>query len=200
MIIVIGILAVLAFGGYRYFMSSFINAGSDLDVKTKAEQSEELLANPEFKELPEVIELKHQLEQLAGGSDNTGGQVQGGLPGVTAPGPFTQQEIEGKLRQRMLVLQAEYNGRMNGLIASAKKEYIQLQSGQTNVSKKDLLQKYLGMVEKLEAECDARIYATLAIAENQLDSQGLTSAVPDEARAAYRMAKKDKRQEILSKI
>lgn len=177
-----------------------------MDSKTKDEQKNELLTKKEFSDLPEVQALKEQEKELKNGDalDAKAGQ---GVPSsdnkntaqVTNDNSI-KADIENRLKQKLSSLQGEYNANISGLIASAKKEYTQIASGQKSGSKAALAQKYLGLAQGLEAQCDARVYAAIAYAENELQEYGYQSSVPEQARQAYQQQKKERRQQLLNKL
>ncbi|WP_304542001.1 hypothetical protein [Desulforamulus aquiferis] len=197
MLIIVAIIGVLLLSGLYYFKYSFLNTESMMDAKDKAEQKKELLSNERFGNLPEVVELKEQMAQQEkknspGGQDFDAGETAASVP--------SQGELEARLVQKMQSLQGEYNGKINSYIAAAKKEYEKIESGQITMSKKALAQKYIGLVEGMEAECDARVYAAIARAENELTSYGYSTDIADKARETYRQTKKQQRSQLLSKL
>ena len=113
---------------------------------------------------------------------------------------LAQSDIENQLRQKLSALQSEYNGKLAGLIASAQKEYRQAQAGQKEVSKKELLQKYMNLADSIESQCDARVYAAIAYTENELAEYGYQSTVPEQARKIYQESKKERRKQLLNRL
>ncbi|SHK76002.1 hypothetical protein [Desulforamulus aeronauticus] len=178
------------------FDKYFLNRQSDLDGKSKEEQKQAILNNEEFKDFPEVIELKKQVEEtdkeiIAGTNDqNKNSEAEG----VDRP---SQAKIEADLNQKLTSLQNDYNSKIAGLVNSAKKE---LDSKQKGGSKKELVQKYIGLSESLESQCDARVYAAINFAENELSKYGYQSSVPAQAKTVYQQTKKDRRMHLLSKL
>ncbi|KJS15185.1 MAG: hypothetical protein VR69_14965 [Peptococcaceae bacterium BRH_c4b] len=167
-----------------------LNAKSDLDSKTAKEQ--ELLSSDKFKDLPEVKALKQQVDHLH--EDSSGNNVLDNK----APNPIpSRQDIEKNLRKKMTALQSEYNGRLNGLISQAKSEYVQAKKEKKKISNSQLAQKYMGLAEGVEAECDARAYAVIAYAENELTRYNYSAGIADEARKAYQQAKSQRRIDLL---
>ena len=195
LLVLLALIGVAALSGYLYFDRHIINAKSELDKKSKQEQTAEILNNQEFENLPEVKELKQQVNQFDQQKDDVSGAK------VNAPGGVpSQADIENKLKQKLAALQSEYNGKISGLLAAARKEYSQIQSGQISVSKRELAEKYIGLAESIEAQCDARVYAAIAYAENELIGYGYQSSVPGEARQVYQSTKSERRKQLLSKL
>ena len=89
---------------------------------------------------------------------------------------------------------------MNALVGRAKAEYIQLRSGNSKVELKALADKYIAMGNSLEAQCDARVYAAIAYAENQLEYFNHKSSVPGQARQQYLREKAQRRKNLLNSI
>lgn len=189
------LIGVVALSGYLYVDRYIINAKSELDKKSKQEQTAEILNNQEFENLPEVKELKQQVNQFDQQKDDVSG-AKGNAP----DGVPSQADIENKLKQKLAALQSEYNSKISGLLAAARKEYSQIQSGQISVSKRELAEKYIGLAENIEAQCDARVYAAIAYAENELIGYGYQSSVPGESRQVYQSTKSERRKQLLSKL
>lgn len=192
------VLVVLALCGYLAFDKFFLNRQSDLDKKSKEEQSQAILSNEEYKDFPEVAELKKQVEGISEGTSQENGQGKSlDNEGIIPP---TQAEIEADLKQKLIGLHNEYNSKLAGLANAAKQEFNQLESGQKRGSKKALVEKYFGMAESLEAQCDARVYAAINYTENELQKYGYQSDFPAQAREVYLKTKKERRQHFLSKL
>lgn len=187
--------AVLSIAGIYYFNNNVINSQSDLDKKSAEEQKKELLTNEEFKNLPEVVALEEQVSQMEKKDSTT--TPKNANTNKSIP---SQSNIENNLKEKLQSLQSEYNGRINGLVATAKKEYQQIQSGQKTESKTELAKKYVNMANGLETQCDARVYAAIAYAENQLQQYGYQSNYPEQARNVYQQTKKERRKQLLSKL
>ncbi|MEW6698380.1 MAG: hypothetical protein ACOY35_02245 [Bacillota bacterium] len=193
MFVILALLGVVVLSGYLYFDRYILNAESDLDKKSKQEQTAEILSKEEFKELPEVKELKQQM-------DNSNSQEAGSKEGDNSDTIPSQKDIEKSLEQKLESLQGEYNSKINGLLAAARKEYTQIQTGQNSGSKTELAQKYLNLADGIEDQCDARVYAAIAYAENELAQYGYESDTPQKAREIYQQQKKERRKQLLSKI
>lgn len=136
LIVLFSILAAIGIGGYFAFQHYFIATGSDLDAKSSEQQKQELLTNEKYKDLPEVIALKQQVNE----AENKGDELSKG----TSNRKTSQAEIENNLKQKLAALQGEYNGKLGGLIGSAKSEYMQIKSGKKSGSTSELASKYLG--------------------------------------------------------
>lgn len=190
--VILALLGVVVLSGYLYFDKYILNAESDLDKKSKQEQTAEILGNEEFKELPEVKELKQQMDK-----PNTEAGSKEGDPSSNIP---SQNDIENRLEQKLTALQGEYNSKIRGLLTAARKEYTQIQTDQNFGSKRELAQKYMDLAEGIEAQCDARVYAAIAYTENELARYGYESDTPQKAREIYQQQKKERRLQLFSKI
>jgi hypothetical protein len=210
---VIILLAGLLLAGYFLISHFFINAASELDAKTPEEQEQTLVESEQFGDLEEVAALKEQVELIeegkspivgkpSGGIENSNGSAGGADGGSKDSGTRTssKKSIETNLRSKMYALQAEYNGKLNALASRAKAEYVRLRSSNSKVNLNVLASKYIGMGNSLEAQCDARVYAAIAFAENQLEYYSYQSSIPDKAREQYRREKAQRRKSMLNSI
>lgn len=106
----------------------------------------------------------------------------------------TQEEIEKKLQDKLISLRAEYTNKINDVIASAIVEYKAAEGGE---NKQEIFNKYIELVRELELECDARVYATIAKAENKLMKYNYNTDIADIAREEYKRQKEEKRNQLL---
>lgn len=194
MLIFLGVALVT---GYIWFNSFFLESESNLDSKSAEKQEEVLLTSEEFKDLPEVIALKQQVQET-NGKDETAAQMEG-VKGTLETVP-SQSDIESNLKQKLSSLQAEYNGRLAGLISAAQNEYKKLETGQVKESKIELAKKYITLADGLESQCDARVYAAITYAENELTRYGYDTGIAEEARKHYQQTKKERRNKLLNYI
>ena len=213
------LLALVVLAGYFLFNHFFINATSQLDEKTPEEQAQVLIGSDEYAGLEEVAALKEQLQRLKEGKspvveegleasgngsspqgsegypenlDNSRESYSRSIPPKTA--------IENTLRTKMYSLQSEYNGKLNALVGQAKAEYVRLRASNSKVNAKDLASKYIAKGNSLEAQCDARVYAAIAYAENQLRFYNYKSTVAREAREQYVQVKAQRRKSLMNSI
>lgn len=113
----------------------------------------------------------------------------------------SQAEIEQELINALISLRNEYNAQLNNLITLAAAEYEQIPSEQKGKKAMlELAKKYLELAKGLEAECDARVYALIIMAENELAKYGYASDVPQKAREEYEKQKEELRQELLDTV
>lgn len=206
------VLGVVLFAGYLGVQHYLINGKSDLDEKSETELQTALITEEEYQDLPEVEELKKQVSEMKGmgSGEPSQGALESPIPGVVSSvgeggtqlgsNIPSQAEIEKKLRQKLSALQGEYSGRLGGLIGSAKREYRMIEAGKSSISKRQLAEKYMGMAQGLEGQCDARVYAAIAYAENELARYGYQSSVPAQAKKTYQQTKAERRKQLLNKI
>ena len=91
-------------------------------------------------------------------------------------------------------MRAEYTNKINDVIASAIVEYKAAEGGE---NKQEIFNKYIELVRELELECDARVYATIAKAENKLMKYNYNTDIADIAREEYKRQKEEKRNQLL---
>lgn len=215
---IIVLLLLVGLAGYFLFNHFFINVASQMDKKTPEEQQQLLVGSDEYSDLEEVAALKEQLKRLEegkpplieqdleGSGSDSSGESRGGNPENRDNYPESysrapsKQGIENSLRKKMSSLQSEYNGKLNALVGQAKAEYVRLRASDSKVNVKDLANKYMAKGNSLEAQCDARVYAAIAYAENQLAFYNYKSAVPNEARKQYVKVKAQRRKSLMNSI
>jgi hypothetical protein len=194
LLVVLAVLVLIMGGGYVYINNYLFNPVSELDKATTEKQQEIILSNDQYIELPEVKELKQQLEAKHAGKGVNWPQT------ADSDSVLTKAEIESQLQQKLNNLQGEYNGKINGLLSSARSEYVQVKSGSKSGSVGSLAKKYMNMGKALEAECDARVYAAIAYAENELAQYNYKSNIPEQARKTYKQSKDERRVQLFDKL
>ena len=192
------LLLAIGLAGYFAFDHYFINAVSELDAKTPEEQEEILVSSEDYQDLEEVVALKKQVEAMEKGM---GAAAEKENEAAASPsGILSKAAIENNLRTKLNSLQAEYTGRLNGLAGQAKSEYVGMRSKKAKVNLDALANKYIGLAGGLEGQCDARVYAAIAYAENQLELFNYESSMPGQARRQYQTIKAQRRKSMLSSI
>lgn len=192
------LLAAIMLAGFFLFNHFFINSASELDSKTPEQQEEALVSSEEFKDLEEVSALKEQVELMEDGKGAVAVTESAASDSVvTVP---SKTSIENGLRAKLIALQSEYTGKLNRLVGQAKAEYVQICSGKTRIGLDELARKYISIGSALESQCDARVYAAIAYAENQLVYYNYESSIPNQAREQYQTAKAQRRKAMLSSI
>lgn len=156
--------------------------------------------------MPEVVELKKQVEDMkknkySGDVENASTvdvkQVEN-ISNKQRHTKYSQNTNSGrnwkKLQDKLISLRAEYTNKINDVIASAIVEYKAAEGGE---NKQEIFNKYIELVRELELECDARVYATIAKAENKLMKYNYNTDIADIAREEYKRQKEEKRNQLL---
>ncbi len=112
-----------------------------------------------------------------------------------------QQEIISRYTSQLYAMEAEYIGKIEGLIASAGAEYKQKRiPGKNNRSLQlSIAAAYTGKLTALEGECDGRVEALLSKMDAELSAIGADKAILTTIRNAYKGEKTAKRAYYMSK-
>ena len=136
--------------------------------------------------------------QEPGGTDQSGKTPSSGAAGAgqsLSPGAAIVAEYTAKLYG----VRGAFEGRLNGLVAEAKSEYLALPPDQQNGSGKSaILSSKLGQAESMEAECDAMVESLLGEMEAELKAAGESTAPVGELRSYYKEAKVNQKAYYLS--
>lgn len=101
---------------------------------------------------------------------------------------------------RMFLLRAEYVKRLTTLENKAKSNAKEVFRQKTSVSEKlAFIEKYTTIGVNLEKECDARMKSLVRELETELETLGKDTAVISEVREYYKIEKKLKKSQLLSK-
>lgn len=111
-----------------------------------------------------------------------------------------EQEIISRYVSQLYAMESEYLGKIEGLISSAKAEYIQKRDGKNNRSLQlSIGAAYTGKLTALEGECDGRVNTLLSQMEAELDAIGADKTILSTIRTAYKNEKTSKRAYYMSK-
>ncbi|SHK66641.1 hypothetical protein [Tepidibacter formicigenes] len=114
---------------------------------------------------------------------------------------ISKKEIINKYKSKFYLLQGEYNGKINGMIAQAKKEYYALpEKDRTTMSKLRIGLKYYNKAKGLEKECDSKVDSTLSSMAKELTESGYSTEAVDLIKNYYENEKSSKRSYYFSKI
>jgi len=117
--------------------------------------------------------------------------------GASTSNPL-QVQIEQKYTQKLQSVGGSYEGRLNGLIATAISDYQAAKNADPNADITPLVNKYYAEGQALQAECDAKVYAILDEFENELRANSLPTDAALNARATYEAAKSERARQLLS--
>ncbi len=100
----------------------------------------------------------------------------------------------------LYTMEAEYLGRIEGLLSSAISEYKAKRTGTNNRSLQlSIGAAYTGKLTALEAECDGKVSALLSQMESELTAIGSDTTIVNTIRSAYAGEKTTKRAYYMSK-
>lgn len=107
--------------------------------------------------------------------------------------------IVTKYTAKLYGVRGAFEGKLSGLIAEAKAEYLALPPDQQNGSGKSaILNSKLSSAESMEAECDAMVESLLGEMEAELKAAGESTAPVGELRSYYKEAKVNQKAYYLS--
>lgn len=116
-----------------------------------------------------------------------------------SPPKQTAESITSKYVAKMYSLEGTYMSRLNGLLSSAKAEYLALPNDKRGTSAKlSIGAKYMGKAQSLEGSCDSEVAALLSQMEAELKAIGADTSITSTLRSAYASEKNIKRAYYMS--
>jgi len=100
-----------------------------------------------------------------------------------------RSRIEQNYISRLQSLASTYEGRLNGLVASAMQEYSSVRKSNPNADISPLINKYYSAGKSLEAECDSQVYSILEAFEGELRSNSFPTDAAVRAKETYEARK-----------
>lgn len=100
-----------------------------------------------------------------------------------------RSQIEQNYVSRLQSLAASYEGKLNGLVASAMYEYSNVRKSNPNADITPLVNKYYSAGKSLEAECDSQVYSVLEAFESELRSNAFPPDAAIRAKETYEARK-----------
>lgn len=145
---------------------------------------------------PEQAQSSVQNQQ-SGVAGNTGtGDAAGN---GSSSGPMTETDIVAKYTAKLYGVRAAYQGRIEGIISSAKSEFAALPAEQqTNSAKSSILSSKLDEAEGIEAECDAKVESVLDEMSSELSAAGHGTDTVSQLRDYYEDAKANQKAAYLA--
>lgn len=129
-----------------------------------------------------------QPSSQAGSAPASGSVGAGGSSGSS--GGQTKEDITAKYTAKLLGIRGAFEGRVNGLISSAKTEYAALPAEQqTSSAQSAILSSKMGEAGALEAECDAKVDALLSEMSAELSAAGQSTDAVGQLRSYYEETK-----------
>ncbi|MEG2378102.1 MAG: hypothetical protein RSC43_07085 [Clostridia bacterium] len=102
---------------------------------------------------------------------------------------------------KMSVLRASYSSQLEGIVASAKAEYMSLPPEKhTDANKQAVVMNHVGALSSLESSCDRKAGAVISELRRLLKASGKSSSVADSVESAYANEKNLKKAYYISKF
>lgn len=120
------------------------------------------------------------------------------VPQTSSAQTSLQAQIEQKYTERLQSVGSAYQGKLNGLAASAFSDYQSAKTADPNADLTPLTNKYYAAGQALEAECDAEMYAIMSAFESELRVNSFPVDAAAGARAAYDAAKANRAGQLLT--
>lgn len=100
------------------------------------------------------------------------------------------EDIVAKYTAKLYGVRGSFQGRLNGLMASAEAEFMSLPPEQrTSAAKRSIIYSKIGQGEAMEAECDAIVESILGQMQAELAAAGQSTAPVSQLRSQYQNAK-----------
>ena len=116
-------------------------------------------------------------------------------------GKQTESDIVAKYTAKLYGVRGAYQGRIDGIISSAKSEFASLPAEQqTGSAKSSILSSKLSQAESLEAECDARVESVLGEMSAELSAAGHSTDSVGQLRSYYEDAKASQKAAYLAQM
>ena len=136
------------------------------------------------------------------GATGTAGTSTGSAAGSSSSGgKQTESDIVAKYTAKLYGVRGAYQGRIDGIISSAKSEFASLPAEQqTGSAKSSILSSKLSQAESLEAECDARVESMLGEMSAELSAAGHSTDSVGQLRSYYEDAKASQKAAYLAQM
>lgn len=136
------------------------------------------------------------------GAAGTAGTSTGSAAGSSSSGgKQTESDIVAKYTAKLYGVRGAYQGRIDGIISSAKSEFASLPAEQqTGSAKSSILSSKLSQAESLEAECDARVESVLGEMSAELSAAGHSTDSVGKLRSYYEDAKASQKAAYLAQM
>ncbi len=119
----------------------------------------------------------------------------------TQPSGRSSEEIVADYTAQLYGVRGAFQGRVDGIIASAKEEYLALPSEEhTTANRNAIIYSKLGEAQAAEAECDAVVESILQELAADLTASGYSTAPVDELRGYYEEVKASQKAAYFSQL
>ena len=112
----------------------------------------------------------------------------------------SKESIEQKYRSIIGALRSASYAHINSLIGQAKGEYMSYPEDEREDAKYKVGLKYFKMAKSAEKTCDGKFYSIVDQLQSELQSNGYSTEIVEEAKAQYKAEKKQKRDEYFAKM
>lgn len=129
-------------------------------------------------------------------------QVPAPTPTPAPPSPpatGSSEAVRVKYEPRLLTIQSECEGSLNGLLEQAKADYQRAKTAGGTIDVAALGAKYMARAEGLRRDCDRKVEGTLSAMRADLRAAGLSTDLVDEVRQAYADRIAERQAEIMAK-
>ena len=149
---------------------------------------------------PAQTQTSRQTQQS--GAAGPAGTSTGSAAGSSSSGgKQTESDIVAKYTAKLYGVRGAYQGRIDGIISSAKSEFASLPAEQqTGSAKSSILSSKLSQAESLEAECDARVESVLGEMSAELSAAGHSTDSVGQLRSYYEDAKASQKAAYLAQM
>lgn len=169
--------------------------GTSTEAPT-ADQQTEVLGNLTSTELQELISGSTTLEQLT----QQRAQADGSEASSPAAVPAYEQELQGLINQ-LYAVKAKAENSLNSAIRDATAEYKALPAAkQTQARKVAICMGKASELKAMEASCDKEVENIVSQMRSLLTQNGQSTALADEAMAAYKAQKSEMISSLTSKL
>ena len=142
-----------------------------------------------------------QSQQSGGGSTGTvsGSPGNSSSGGSSSGGQLTETDIAAKYTAKLYGVREAYQGRIQGIISSAKSEFAALPAEQqTQSARASILSSKLDEAEEIEAECDAQVKTVLDDMSAELSAAGYSTDAVGKLSNYYEDAKANQKAAYLA--
>ena len=155
--------------------------------------TEEMVAEAQ-KEIDNLV--NGMAEDVAERAESVGASAEQSVQQASAA---TAEDIVAKYTAKLYGVRGSFQGRLNGLMASAEAEFMSLPPEQrTSAAKRSIVYSKIGQGEAMEAECDAIVESILGQMQAELVAAGQSTAPVGQLRSQYQNAKASQKAAYLA--
>lgn len=117
----------------------------------------------------------------------------------SAPAAESSEAVRVKYEPRLLAIQSQCEGSLDGLLEQAKADYQRAKTAGATIDVAALGAKYLARASGLRRDCDHKVEGALSEMRADLRAAGLSTDLVDEVRQAYADRIAQRQAEIMAK-